>query len=98
VTGLFYGDGRQLIAQSIGVVTCVVFVFATFYAFFKLVDVLVGNRVSAEAELEGLDIPEMGVLGYPDFVLAPATDATPVSVAGKSPATQPILKPVRENG
>ena len=28
-----------------------------------------GQRVSAEAELEGLDIPEMGALAYPDFVL-----------------------------
>jgi ammonium transporter, Amt family len=27
---------------------------------------LVGNRVSAEDELGGLDIPEMGVLAYPD--------------------------------
>jgi hypothetical protein len=25
--------------------------------------------VSAETELAGLDIPEMGVLGYPDFSL-----------------------------
>ena len=30
-----------------------------------------GNRVSAEVELEGLDIPEMGALAYPDFVLGP---------------------------
>jgi hypothetical protein len=28
-----------------------------------------GNRVSAEVELAGLDVPEMGVPGYPDFVL-----------------------------
>jgi hypothetical protein len=27
---------------------------------------LVGNRVSAEDELAGLDMPEMGVLAYPD--------------------------------
>ena len=26
-------------------------------------------RVSAEIEIEGLDGPEMGVLGYPDFQL-----------------------------
>ena len=34
---------------------------------------IMGNRVSAEAELEGLDMPEMGALGYPDFVLGPST-------------------------
>ena len=72
VKGLFYGDAGQFVAELIGVVTCIVFVFAAFYAFFKLVDVLIGNRVSAEAELEGLDMPEMGAIGYPDFVLTPS--------------------------
>ena len=28
-----------------------------------------GNRVSAEAELGGLDIPEIGMLAYPDFAI-----------------------------
>jgi len=30
-----------------------------------------GHRVTAKVELEGLDIPEMGALGYPEFVLKP---------------------------
>jgi hypothetical protein len=30
--------------------------------------VVVGQRVSAKAELAGVDIPEMGALCYPDFV------------------------------
>ena len=70
VRGLFYGDASQLAAQSIGTITCIVFVFASFYAFFKLVDVLMGNRVTAEAEIQGLDVPEMGVLGYPDTAVS----------------------------
>src|SRR5205823_6785778 len=48
VTGLFYGAPKQFVAECIGTLTCFVFVFATMYAFFKLVDVIVGNRVSAE--------------------------------------------------
>jgi Amt family ammonium transporter len=28
-----------------------------------------GQRVTAKTELEGLDIPEMGAVAYPDFVL-----------------------------
>jgi Amt family ammonium transporter len=32
------------------------------------VEVIIGNRVSEETELEGLDIPEMGVLGYNGLV------------------------------
>jgi len=73
VRGLFYGDASQFAAECVGVVTCFVFVFTAFYIFFKVVDVLMGNRVSAEVELEGLDIPEMGALAYPDFVLGPGT-------------------------
>jgi Amt family ammonium transporter len=65
VKGLFYGDASQFVAESIGALACIVFVFSSFYGFFKLVDVLMGNRVSAETEIEGLDMPEMGVLGYP---------------------------------
>ena len=69
VRGLFYGDPTQLIAQLIGVVTLLGFVFSLSFAFNTLVDWLVGQRVSPESELEGLDIPEMGSLGYPEFVL-----------------------------
>jgi ammonium transporter, Amt family len=69
VRGLFYGDPGQFMAQMIGVVTCGVFVFVVFFAFFKIIGATMGNRVSAEAEVEGLDMPEMGVIGYPDFVL-----------------------------
>ena len=31
-------------------------------------------RVSPEAEIQGLDVPEFGVLCYPDFVLASHAD------------------------
>jgi Amt family ammonium transporter len=71
VTGLFYGDGKQFVAQCIGTLTCFVFVFVSFYLFFKLVDKIIGNRVSAEVELQGLDLPEMGALAYPEFQIAP---------------------------
>jgi Amt family ammonium transporter len=37
------------------------------------IDAIVGQRVSAKAELEGLDLPEMGQLGYPEFELKPRT-------------------------
>lgn len=68
VIGLFYGGGlSQLYAELIGTATCLVFVFASFYIFFKIVGVLVGNRVPAEVELQGLDISEVGALAYPDF-------------------------------
>jgi ammonium transporter, Amt family len=67
VTGLLYGDASQLVAQIIGSITCCVFVFVMFYVFFKVTDAMWGIRVSAETEVRGLDLPEVGVLAYPDF-------------------------------
>ena len=72
VTGLFYGDPGQLVAQLIGVVTLVGFVFTLSFVFNWIIDICVGQRVSAKAELEGLDLPEMGALGYPEFELKTA--------------------------
>jgi Amt family ammonium transporter len=96
VRGLFYGDASQLAAQAIGTLTCFIWVFVTFFAFFKIVEALMGNRVSASVELEGLDIPEMGTLAYPDFVLVPSTTTVVASaVLATSPAAVPqaALKP-----
>jgi Amt family ammonium transporter len=69
VTGLFYGDAGQLVAQLIGVATLLGFVFTLSFVLNLAIDWVVGQRVPAQAELEGLDIPEMGALCYPDFVL-----------------------------
>jgi Amt family ammonium transporter len=69
VTGLFYGDAGQLVAQLMGVATLLGFVFVMSFAFNYFTDWFVGQRVSAKTELQGLDIPEMGALAYPDFVI-----------------------------
>ena len=66
VRGLFYGDGSQLVAQLICLGVLLVFGFGVSYVFFKVLDRVWGLRVSPEDELEGVDIPEMGVLAYPD--------------------------------
>nr|MBC7611660.1 ammonium transporter [Pseudopedobacter sp.] len=66
VTGLFYGDSSQLIAQLIGTVTCAVFVFVVMYFFFKILNKIVPLRSKEADEIAGLDIPETGVLGYVD--------------------------------
>jgi Amt family ammonium transporter len=67
VKGLFYGDGKQFLAEFIGGTTCFVFVFVAMYIFFKLIaKTSIGLRSTAEDEMAGLDIPEMGVHGYVD--------------------------------
>jgi ammonium transporter, Amt family len=65
VRGLFFGDAGQLAAQCIGVMTNLVFVFALAFAFFRIVDRIMGNRVPAEVEWTGLDALEMGSDAYP---------------------------------
>jgi ammonium transporter, Amt family len=68
---LFYGDAGQLVAQLIGVATLIGFVFSFSFFLNMIVEMVWGHRVSAKAELEGLDMPEMGALGYPEFALKP---------------------------
>jgi Amt family ammonium transporter len=65
VRGLIFGDASQLLAQTIGVLANVVFVFTMAYAFFRVVGRTLGNRVSAEVEWTGLDSTEMGSEAYP---------------------------------
>ena len=69
VTGLFYGDGGQFIAQCIGTLTNIVYVFVVSYVFFWLLDKVIGLRVPKDQELEGLDQYEVAVTAYPDFNL-----------------------------
>ncbi len=67
VKGLFYGDSGQFAAQCIGILTNIVFVFIISFAVFKLIDLIIGMRVTPELEYEGLDRHEVAVEAYPDF-------------------------------
>ena len=78
VKGLFYGDASQLLAQCIGVLTNFVFMGLSALILFKLIDLVVGNRVDKETEMEGLDVPEMGMPGYSGIHLD-KTSETPLS-------------------
>jgi len=99
VRGFLYGDFSQFIMQAIDVCVLAVFGFVMAYVWFKISDLITPLRVSKETEIEGLDVPEMGVLGYPDFVLHPsaagfgivgmaATSATAELQASKVPVEQ----------
>jgi len=72
VRGLLYGDFSQFVMQAIDCAVVAGFGFAMAYVWFKLSNLITPIRVSREVELEGLDGPEMGVLGYPDFQLHPS--------------------------
>ncbi|MGH9496357.1 MAG: ammonium transporter [Candidatus Sulfotelmatobacter sp.] len=74
VTGLFYGDPSQLVAQLVGISTLIGFVFTFSFLLNLALEFFVGQRVSVATEIAGLDLPEMGQLGYPEFVLKPEPD------------------------
>jgi Amt family ammonium transporter len=70
VTGLFYHGGTgQLASQAIEVLVCIGWNVIVGGAIFLLVGLVVGgNRVPAKVEIAGLDMPEMGALGYPEYI------------------------------
>lgn len=69
VSGLLYGNPGQFAAQLIDVGVILVWGVGLSFIFFKLLHATMGMRVKPEDEVAGLDIPEMGMLAYPDFVL-----------------------------
>src|SRR5882672_6151817 len=70
VKGLFYGGGlSQFWAELIGVTTCFITLSILSFIVYFIAEKTVGNRVSVEVEIEGLDVPEMGVPGYGGMVM-----------------------------
>ena len=74
VTGLLYGDTNQFLVQIMGAAICAVWAFGATFIVFKVVNGVKSMRVSKEVEQEGLDVPEFGLLGYPEDALH-ATEA-----------------------
>jgi Amt family ammonium transporter len=66
--GLFYGGGlKQLGIQALGSLSVIIFIVISMGIVFKLIDVIIGLRVSREEELKGLDIGEHGMEAYGGF-------------------------------
>ncbi|VAW08804.1 Ammonium transporter [hydrothermal vent metagenome] len=81
--GLFTADA-SLPIQMVGALVIIAWAFATSFAVFKVVDLVMGIRVSESEEIIGLDRSEHGGSAYPEFVfleqLAEAHDLDPVDV------------------
>ena len=71
ITGFLYGGngGGQFISQLIGAIVIWTVIFGIAFAFFKIQDMLTkgGIRSDEDDEIQGLDLPEMGMLAYPEF-------------------------------
>ena len=65
VTGLFYGDGKQFIAEVIASIVCITWNVVMGGICLWITGMIVGgNRASDEHQTTGLDITEMGAPGY----------------------------------
>ena len=85
--GLFYtGSFKQLGSQAVAVTASFVTVFVLSYALFWIIKKTVGLRVSAAEEMEGLDISEHGMWGYPEAFM-------PVPGGVYRPADLPTINP-----
>lgn len=80
--GLFYsGSSSLLVTQLTGVVTVAAYVFITMTIIFKLLDKIIGLRVSPQEEISGLDMEEHGLASsYADFM--PVAEYLPHSHTG----------------
>ena len=59
--------GKIIGVQLLGIAACFVWTFTAAYILFKIIDMTIGLRVSAEEEAKGLDLTEHGGNAYPDF-------------------------------
>jgi len=66
LTGGYTGEAT-LVVQILGIVSIIAFVFVTSLIVWVILKAVMGLRVSAEAEVNGLDVSELGMEAYPDF-------------------------------
>ena len=96
--GLFYtGSFAQLGAQAVAVTVVFVTVFALSFAVFWVIKSTVGLRVSAREEMDGLDISEHGMWGYPEaFMPVPGGVYRPAEFPTVNPHAEPVVPGVRQ--
>jgi Amt family ammonium transporter len=86
--GLFYGGSEQIMAQLIGIGAVGAYSFIGSMIFWAILKAIFGMRVSAEEEIEGLDIGEHGMEAYAGFatselaMTAPATTGAVTAASG----------------
>ncbi|MDL2124119.1 MAG: ammonium transporter [Deltaproteobacteria bacterium] len=59
--------GKIIGVQLLGIAACFIWTFTAAYILFKIIDMTIGLRVSAEEEAKGLDLSEHSGNAYPDF-------------------------------
>jgi Amt family ammonium transporter len=90
VTGLFYGNAGQFGAQLVGAGVAMAWGFGLTAVVFGAYKLVTSMRVSPEAEVIGLDVPEFGVPGYGGFAMEPELHGSiPAELVQR---TMPVVK------
>jgi Amt family ammonium transporter len=76
VTGLLHGDASQFWMQLGGATLLAAYAFGFTFITFKAVNAVKSMRVSKEVELQGLDVPEFGMLAYPEDAVDMLTEGS----------------------
>ena len=85
--GLFYGGGTTLLtAQAIGSATITLATFGAAMVVMLAVNAMGMLRLSAEAELYGMDLHEHGISAYPEYEISPF--AAPSGLATQNAALE----------
>ena len=66
VDGLFFGDGALVVSQVIAIVSVIAFSFVVTFVIAKVLDNVMGIRVSADDEVAGLDQTQHAETAYVD--------------------------------
>jgi Amt family ammonium transporter len=83
VTGLLHGDSSQFLVQLGGATLLAIYAFGATYITFSAVNAWRSMRVTREVELVGLDVPQFGMLAYPE-------DAVEMLTAGSQAQQQGV--------
>jgi ammonium transporter, Amt family len=83
VTGLLHGDSSQFLVQLGGATLLAIYAFGATYVIFSAVNAWRSMRVTREVELAGLDVPQFGMLAYPE-------DAVELLTAGSQAQQQGV--------
>lgn len=97
--GLFNMGGTSLSiigVQVIGIVAAFIWTFGAAFTMFKVIDKIVGLRVTPEEELEGLDLSEHGGVAYPDFGVSSHGGISSVGTAPAAGAAMSMAVPAKQ--
>ena len=66
--------GGTLWVQLVGILSIGLFAFVLSFVIWKVLDVVIGARISPNVESIGQDVAELGIEAYPEFMIMPDSD------------------------